>query len=216
MFYEHDQVEDLLSCSCCTKRYELVSNRPLLLPCYKTLCENCIRSRTFVSPDSVYKVNCFHCLDNHDIQESLDSESHQLPLPLNDSLIQLLRLKPVDVHKAELMRKLADLVKKIKTSLDELDQIELNTEQSFLTYFDLIKSEICKSAQYLIEQTVQYRDKLLLDLGYIRDLSVSYFNEMFSRESSIGRLKSVCQSKKAVWQSASQLTEQKTLGNYSI
>ena len=154
MFYDHNQVEDLLSCLCCSNRYDLNVNRPLLLPCYKTMCEICIKKRTFAFENS-YQVSCFHCLSNHDL-----AENAQLPLPLNESLIQLLKLKPVDVHKAELIRKLADLVKMIKQSFEELDFIECTSEQSFLNYFELIRSEVNKSVNYLIEQTLQYRDKL--------------------------------------------------------
>jgi hypothetical protein len=214
MFYDQNQVEDLLSCSSCQKRYDLDKNRPLLLPCYKTICETCIRSRIILpnlSNETIFKYTCFYCENNHDLNIELDAENGNLNLPLNESLAKLLNLRPVDVHKAELIRKLADLVKQIKLSLDELDYIEMNSEQNFLSYFDLIKNEINTSTNYLIEQAIQYRDKLLLDIDHIKYQSVSYLNELFGQKSKLNELKSQCLIKKNEWQKCNNLNEEKTI-----
>ena len=90
MFYEHNQVDDLLNCINCGERYDT----PLLLPCWKTICSQCVFNKTLIDNDGVEKLECPFCLNS----------LHEIPdngYAVNDALNSLLKLKPVDVHRAE-------------------------------------------------------------------------------------------------------------------
>ena len=146
MFYEHNQVEDLLNCKSCHERYDT----PHILPCWKSLCNRCVATK---SNNQTKLLSCPFC-----------DQVHQVPdtgFPQNESLLVLLKLRPVDVHRAEMFRVLGDLLKKLNVNMDDLNLMEKSSQKSLLEYFELIKGEIKLSAKTLIEQVVKYRDKLL-------------------------------------------------------
>ncbi len=184
MFYEHNQVEDLLSCKSCNERYDI----PLLLPCWKTLCQRCVTNK---SNNQTKLLACPFC-----------SHVHQVPdcgFESNETLIALLKLKPVDVHRAEMFRSLGDLLKKLQLNMDDLNLMEKGAHKNLLEYFELIKGEIKLSAKTLIEQVVKYRDKLLKDIEYFKKQSFDGINDLFTSKTFL-EFKRDCVRKKTEWQ----------------
>lgn len=107
MFYEHNQVEDILNCPNCNERYD----RPLLLPCFKSICNKCVENiRNYNS------ISCPFCKNSHDLPKN--------GFPLNDALFNLLKIKPVDVHRAELFRRIGDLIKKCNRTWTRLNSLK--------------------------------------------------------------------------------------------
>ena len=73
MFYDHNQVEDLLNCVHCGERYDT----PLLLPCWKTICSQCVNNRTQIDSDGVEKLTCPFCCDTiHEIPDNVISKTN--------------------------------------------------------------------------------------------------------------------------------------------
>ena len=165
MFYEHNQVEDLLSCKSCNERYDT----PVILPCWKSLCHRCV---TYKTNNQTKLLSCPFCSQAHQVPES--------GFPHNESLISLLKLKPVDVHRAEMYRAIGDLLKKIQLNIEDLNIMEKNSRKNLLEYFELIKNEIKLSAKTLIEQVVRYRDKLLKEIEYFKIQSFDGINDLFT------------------------------------
>ena len=184
MFYEHNQVEDLLNCRSCNERY----NTPLLLPCWKTLCQSCVLSKT---DESTKLLACPYCKNTHEVPAT--------GFPLNESLTALLKLRPVDVHRAEMYRTLGDLLKKLQLDMDDLSCMESHSHKNLLDYFDLITSEIKLSAKTLIQQVVRYRDKLLKEIDYFRAQSFESVNDLFASRK-YAEFKRDCAAKKLEWQ----------------
>jgi hypothetical protein len=164
MFYEHNQVEDLLNCVNCGERYDT----PYLLPCFRTICKKCILNST-----NNNQFSCPFCAN----------AVHQVPpngYAINDTLNSLLKLKPVDVHRAEMFRSMGELLKKIQLNINDLDDLEANIRANLFDYYELIKKEIIQSADNLIEQTLKYRDKLIGEIDYIKKQSTSFFKDLLN------------------------------------
>jgi hypothetical protein len=193
MFYDHNQVEDLLNCSVCNQRYD----KPLLLPCWKTICNKCVINRTVLDSDGVEKLNCPFCVKSSIIHEVPDQG-----FAVNDALNSLLHLKPVDVHRAELFKTIGDLLKKIQFNMNDLDNIEKNIKLNLYDYFEIIKNEIVENTQKLIDQATKYRDKLINQIEYLKQQSCKYFTDLFSADGSLSELKKKCTSKKYEWQTS--------------
>ncbi len=193
MFYDHNQVEDLLNCSVCHQRYD----KPLLLPCWKTICNKCVINRTVLDSDGVEKLNCPFCVKSSIIHEVPDQG-----FAVNDALNSLLHLKPVDVHRAELFKTVGDLLKKIQFNMNDLDNIEKNIKLNLYDYFEIIKNEIVENTQTLIDQATKYRDKLINQIEYLKQQSCKYFTDLFSTDGSLSELKKKCTSKKYEWQTS--------------
>lgn len=178
MFYDHNQVEDLLICVNCGERYDI----PLLLPCWKTICNKCVNNKTELDDEGVEKFACPFCLD----------KTHEIPdsgYAVNDALNSLLKLKPVDVSRADLFKKINDLLKKLQLNLADLNAAELNIKLNLYDYFDLIKQEIETSARQLIEQALKLKESLIEQVDYLKKQSVSYFNGLFESNGKLDELK---------------------------
>jgi len=183
MFYEHNQVDDLLNCPGCGERFD----SPYLLPCYRTICKRCIQRGT----DQHGELSCPFCVD----------VAHQVPengFAVNDTINSLLKLKPVDVHRAEMYRRIADLLKNIQSNLIHLENLEANLKTNFFDYFDLIKKEISSSADNVINHTIKYRDKLISDVDLVKKQSSEYFMDLI--EGSLVTLRKSCFDKKEEWE----------------
>ena len=187
MFYDHNQVDDLLNCPNCSNRYDT----PLLLPCYRTICKRCISKHT-----TDKQFTCPFCPDT----------VHPLPdkgYAINDAVSSLLKLKPVDVHRAEMYRRIADLLKLIQISMNDLENIEANVKVNLFDYFALVKKEVSSSAENVIEHTVKYRDRLLGEIDYLERQSADYFRELC--DGSLLKLKKHCGQKRKEWQNAIEM-----------
>lgn len=193
MFYEHNQVDDLLTCPNCNDRYDI----PYLLPCFRTICNKCIKKQT----DKNYKLNCPFCTD---IKHNIPKHGYVI----NDALNSLLKLKPVDVHRAEMYRRIADLLKMIQISINDLENLEVNVKLNLFDYFELIKKEIQKSADNVIKQTIEYKEKLLSEIDYLKKQSSDCFKELIN--GSLLKLKKKCVNKKKEWQSSIEMRSNET------
>ena len=164
MFYEHNQVEDLLICVNCNERYDI----PLLLTCWKSICNQCVKKH-----QTGHRLNCPYCNLIHEVPKN--------GLPINEALNSLLKLKPVDMQRASLLRQITDLLKHLQNNINNLDNLESNVQSEIFDYFDLIKKEINKSAQNVIEQAIKQRDKLITELEYLKEQSLIYIKDLFSK-----------------------------------
>lgn len=187
-------MDDLLICSNCSERYDT----PHLLPCYRTICSKCIQDRT---NQEKCELSCPFCVDGtHVVPES--------GYPINDQLNSLLKLKPVDVHRAEMYRRIADLLKMIQVSVNDLENLESSIKVNLFDYFELIENEINTSSENVIKQTVQYRDKLIVEINYLKKQSIDYFTDLVN--GSIKKLKKNCISKKKEWQGSIEMRSNET------
>lgn len=84
--------------------------------------------------------------------------------------------------------------------MDELDYIELNSQNNLIEYFDLIKNEIKLSTANLIEQAIKYRDKLLSEIDYLKEQSFEFINDLFNKSSKLVEFRKLCNRKRNEWQ----------------
>lgn len=178
MFYEQNQLDNLLNCPCCKNRFDL----PLMLPCcWKTICKRCTEKYTYKNLESF---KCPLCSKNQKL-----SRNGELSLPVNETLSKLLNIKPVDLLHADLYRKLGDLFKNIQSNLDELNFIEKHAQSNLDEFFSLIKNEIQNNTQHLIEQANKLKDRLISDLDYLKIKMLDTFKNLFSDQSNSKLLK---------------------------
>ncbi len=110
----------------------------------------------------------------------------------------MLKLKPVDVHRAEMYRRITDLLKLIQISINDLDNIETNVKANLFEYFALIRKEVSSSAENVIEHTIKYRNRLLGEIDYMEKQSADYFKDLC--DGSLLKLKKKCNQKRKEWQ----------------
>ncbi|CAF0995261.1 unnamed protein product [Brachionus calyciflorus] len=151
MFYEQNQFDCLLTCTLCTQRYDI----PLMLPCcWKTICKKCTEKMTLNRTCSLCKKQNIQILNSNG----------KISLPVNEALQKLLDLKPVDLIYTEFYRKFSEFFKLINSNLDELNLIEKHSESNIIQYFQILKSEISKNVENLIQKALNFKNIVLNDL----------------------------------------------------
>ena len=100
-------------------------------------------------------------------------------------------------------RRIADLLKMIQVSVNDLENLESSIKVNLFDYFELIENEINTSSENVIKQTVQYRDKLIVEINYLKKQSIDYFTDLVN--GSIKKLKKNCISKKKEWQGSIEM-----------
>lgn len=179
MFYEQNQFDSLLTCPICSQRFDV----PLMLPCcWKTVCNKCTQKITTTQ-------TCSLCKNQH-----LQFQTKR-QLPVNEAILKLLDLKPVDLIHTDIYLKLSDLFKFINSNLDELERIEKHTETNITQYFTLLKTEISNNVELLIQKTLCLKKTLLNDLDYLEKKFLNHFQNL-----SLNNLKTQVQEKLKKWQ----------------
>jgi hypothetical protein len=209
MFYEQNQVENLLNCQICNQRYD----KPYLLPCCKTICSRCLikllnnQSSSQKQSTNSKIIKCPYCSIDHQLQtanymakskpvgDSLDG----LRLPLNETIQELLNMKPVDVQRADLCRTMSEILKTIGEKLEQMDKLESNTQQTLLDYFELIKKELNQSTNCLIDQINKQRENMIQEIEYIKAKSIENMKENFCKTNKLNELKRLSKKKKNEW-----------------
>jgi hypothetical protein len=132
----------------------------------------------------------------------LCKQDHQVPsngFAINETLLSLQRIKPVDAHKADMFKRVSDLLKLLQISIDDLGGIEHQLQTSFLDYYDLIKREINSSVESFVEQLKHYKDKLIKEVDYLKEQAYELINDLFAKDGHLNQLKMVCDQKRAEW-----------------
>jgi len=196
MFYEQNQVENLLNCQICNQRYD----KPYLLPCLKTICSRCLLKHL----NSSKTILCPYCSIDHQLQTATKSKvvgdsNETLRLPINETIQELLNMKPVDVQRADLCRNMSDILKTIGEKLEQIDKTESSAQQSLLDYFELIKIELNQSTNHLIEQINKQREHMIQEIDYLKVQSIENLKEKLTKTNKLNELKRLSNKKKSEW-----------------
>jgi hypothetical protein len=166
MFYEENQINKLLNCSKCFKRFDLTINVPKVLPCGKFFfkinlfqfllnlkvfkgkkcCLKCIQAIKYSEPsddDSTSQFKCIICSEEHNKPKSGT-------FPTCETLSVLLEEKPNEVYRSQNVETLKTNLNEIRLHLDKL-------EYDFNNGIDIIKEhaiELRTLLQLATEQSI--------------------------------------------------------------
>ena len=104
MFYEEEQINDLMSCNKCHERLD----EPRILPCGDTVCLSCASSIQVISEH-------FECI--------LCNKKHAMPregLPISKKLISLISMQPVEFYRGQAAEKLKETLNDLQKKITSL------------------------------------------------------------------------------------------------
>jgi hypothetical protein len=175
MFFESNQINDILLCEQCKGRLDL----PKILPCGKTVCSFCA-PLNLLSNTVDNKFDCLVCKNKHEVPK--------YGFPNNEALLKLLSIKPIRISRGKLFdslqKSLDDIRKKnsfIKHGIDNSNdlineycmdlrsEVQLKTEQAIEQINDLNKE--------IIDQIDEY-EKELIKFNNTNPKSFDDFNEL--------------------------------------
>jgi hypothetical protein len=174
MFFESNQINDILICDQCKGRLDL----PKILPCGKTICSFCAPLNLLSTIDN--KFDCLVCKNKHEVPRD--------GLPNNEALLKMLSIKPTRISRGKLFdsleKSLDDIRKKnsfIKHGIDNSNdlikeycmdlrsEVQLKTEQAIEQINELNKE--------IIDQIDEYEQELI-EFNKTNPKSFEDFNEL--------------------------------------
>ena len=165
MFFEEEKIIAALNCKNCHLRLDV----PRLLPCGRTICSSCYLTIQVVNK----RFECITCSNNHLMPDD--------GLPLNESLLLLLSVKPSEIYRSK-------SVEILKQSLNDIYSKMKSIEMGVNNGIDKIKEhcvEIRREVQLATEETIQlinnYNEELI---KRIDDYEKEY-SDLFELDSSV-------------------------------
>lgn len=204
------KIKEIYNCPVCSNKYEPNEHVPKLLPCGKTLCDECIekkleRKSVKGSRDNCYYLSCSFCSEDHQLTKNgfpinellvtlLNNSS--LNEKINDDLDESVSSSSRDIEslrtKSEKYRKVKTLLNEIEINSHDLDS-SINTSKEKLTqYFTSIENEINSHTDKLIDDLRKSRDYLIKEIQMHRNSAVSYLNEGLNENSNLQSFRKDC------------------------
>jgi hypothetical protein len=201
------KVKEIYNCPVCTNKYEPDGHVPKLLPCGKTLCDECIekkleRKSIKSSRDNCYYLSCSFCSDEHQLTKNgfpvnellialLNSSNEKINDELDESVSSSKEIESLRT-KSEKYRKVKILLNEIEINSKDLD-LSINTSKEKLTqYFASIEKEINSHTDKLIDDLRKSRDYLIKEIEMHKNSAVSYLNEGLNENSNLQLFRQDC------------------------
>jgi ribosomal protein L29 len=131
MFYEEEEINQLLKCEQCNQRYI----QPRNLPCGESICTNCLEKLMEEQPAKQSgKLKCCYCREDHNIPERV--------FPISKKLEKLLETKPNEIYRGKAVEELEKHLRNIKSELNALKSTLDNGIEKIHERCSLLKHQI--------------------------------------------------------------------------
>jgi hypothetical protein len=142
MFFNPNQVNNLLSCKSCSQRLD----EPRLLPCGKNICSNCYLS----IQTNNNEFQCIICKDKHLI-------SNKNGLPINETVLEMLSFKSVNISRGKAFDSLQATLNFLLNKRDILKHQLENRGDLIKEHCIVLRNQV----QLLTEELIQQINKLI-------------------------------------------------------
>jgi uncharacterized protein YutE (UPF0331/DUF86 family) len=149
MFYEEEEINQLLKCEKCNQRYI----QPRSLPCGEHICTNCLEN--LIEEQSAKQSGKFICC--------YCSKEHYMPeegFPISKKLEKLLETKPNQIYRSKAVEELEKQLRNIKSELNVLKSTLDNGIEKIRERCSLLKHQIQLKAESLIDQINKLSDEM--------------------------------------------------------
>jgi hypothetical protein len=136
MFFQEHDINELLNCQQCKKRFE----DPRVLSCGESICSNCLVE--LIGQQSVNlkgKLKCCYCTKEHVVPEE--------GFPTSKHLEKLLTKRPNEIYRNEMVKDFKTLLKTIKVEIKNLDDILNGGIEKIKERCSLLKHKIQMKAE---------------------------------------------------------------------
>ena len=145
MFYSQTSIDCLKRCPGCQEEYQ----RPFMLPCGQTVCQHCILKSKRLKSEVIL---CSFCSDSHAIPSN--------GFPINKMVLELLKIKPEEIHRSDAVDKLKNLLKIIQIKVVNLHNDIQKGKETIHKHFSIVKNDIQIRTDQLVEQIQNFNKEL--------------------------------------------------------
>ncbi len=168
MFYEASQIECLIICKICDQKLE----DPRLLPCGRSICNQCIE---ILLDTDKRRIKCHYCAKTHEVPKD--------GFVPNLEVANLLEIKPSKAFRGRLASKLKEISNFIQEKVEKIQTDLLTGETKIRNECDKVRNDV----QLAIEETHLMLDKILERLmnkidDYEQDCRKNYYKFQKNKE----------------------------------
>jgi hypothetical protein len=149
MFFQEDDINELLNCQQCKKRFQ----DPRVLPCGESICSNCLVELIEQQPGNLKsKLKCCYCTKEHVVPEE--------GFLISKHLEKLLAKEPNEIYRGEMVEDFKKLLKSIQIEIKNLDDVMNDGIEKIKERCSLLKHQIQMKAESLVDQISKLSDKM--------------------------------------------------------
>ena len=164
MFYEKEEISELLICAKC----KLTFNEPCALPCGENICKTCIDGLFDPKTNGIV---CHFC-----------SEFHAVPkdgLPASMIILKLLTKKSSEVYRNKTVESLKSYLNEINSATENLVQIINRSEFSIKEYCDFVRHDVQLVTDSAYEYIDKFREKFMSEIEVYERNCLSNSDKLF-------------------------------------
>ena len=163
MFYEQNQILNVLNCAKCSKEFD----EPRLLPCGNTVCNDCISALTIYSNPNTNMFDCAMCFDEH--------MRPAKGFPIVNSLLKLIEQKPHKVYRGKVVETFQLNLDAIHNKKEQLKSDLNNGEDTIKQHCMNLRCEVHASAEKIILEINELTDCMIADINHYEKKCISRF-----------------------------------------
>jgi hypothetical protein len=168
MFYEVEEIDELLKCKQCNTRYI----QPRSLPCGEFICTNCLE-KLIEEQSAEYsgKLKCCYCSEEHDMPER--------GFPISKHLEKLLAKTPKEISRGKIAEEFKSLLNHIKQETNDLGEHLENGIEKIRERSSLLKHQIQMKAESLCNEINKLNEEMLQDIVKYENECIESFKKNF-------------------------------------
>jgi hypothetical protein len=149
MFFQEQDINELLNCQKCKQRF----GEPRVLPCGEFICSIClVQLIEQQSETSSAKLKCCYCSKEHAVPEE--------GFPISKQLEKLLAKEPNKIYRGEMVENFKKLLKSIQIEIKNLDDVLNGGIEKIKDRCSILKYQIQMKAESLVCRINQLSDEM--------------------------------------------------------
>jgi len=145
MFFEENEITDILKCSRCKERLD----EPTMLPCGDTVCSLCLK----LIHASNKKFKCIVCNNEHTMPEN--------GLPINKALRALWPIQPKEVYRSQAVETLKETLNTMRKKISLLQTASDNSSDRIKDECIELRRQVQLATDQVIEQINDFNDQFI-------------------------------------------------------
>jgi hypothetical protein len=154
MFFEADQINEILSCKRCNAKLD----EPIILPCSESICSHCAKLIELIDQKHF---KCICCNSQHDMPNE--------GLPIPKTLVDVLTLKPKEVSRGKIFDTFQELLNSIKKKMFSIKHSITNGNDKIQEYCLDLRTDVYLATEEAVQQLNDLSDELIQEIDDYED-----------------------------------------------
>jgi hypothetical protein len=159
MFYDSNQVDNILNCKKCTGRLD----EPKILPCGNSICSHCV---SLIQLKKNKEFQCLVCQDKHEMPKN--------GLPLNILAAEMLSFKSVNVSRGNAFESLQETLGQLENNKSDLKYCINNRDDCIKEHCIELRSKVQLTTEQAVENINEFNEQVIHEINEYEQEMISF------------------------------------------